>query len=158
MPPRKDFFIDHHPIDRPWAEWSAWHLEHAGYVVVTPAWDFRPGANVVQEIQRATVVAKHTLALLSPEYLKALNTQPAWAAAFAADLLVRCASVCVTRPVCCVLLCISISSAKRRRPPKRSYSLGWAAPSGPAQPPRWPPRGLGLPLPPFRAASPCMSN
>jgi hypothetical protein len=88
MKPRKDFFIDYHPVDRPWAEWSAWHLEHAGYVVVVPAWDFRPGANVVQEIQRATVVAQHTIAILSPEYLAALNTQPAWAAAFAADLLV----------------------------------------------------------------------
>jgi hypothetical protein len=117
MKPRKDFFIDYHPVDRPWAEWSAWHLEHAGYVVVVPAWDFRPGANVVQEIQRATVVAQHTIAILSPEYLAALNTQPAWAAAFAADLF-----------------------------------------SGPAPPSRWPLRGLGLPLPPFRAASPCMWN
>lgn len=81
----KDFFISYNKADRAWAEWIAWHLEEAGYTTTLQAWDFRPGSNFVLDMQRAAVEATRTLAVLSPDYLTALFTQPEWAAAFAQD-------------------------------------------------------------------------
>lgn len=81
----KDFFISYNKADRSWAEWIAWRLEEARYSVVVQAWDFRPGSNFVVEMQRATVEAERTIAVLSPDFLKASFTQPEWAAAFARD-------------------------------------------------------------------------
>jgi hypothetical protein len=80
-----DFFVSYNKADRPWAEWIAWELEAAGYDVVLQAWDFRPGENFVLEMQRAASEARHILAVLSPDYLAALYTQPEWAAGFGLD-------------------------------------------------------------------------
>jgi TIR domain len=80
-----DFFVSYNKADRPWAEWIAWELEAAGYDVVLQAWDFRPGENFVLEMQRAASEARHVLAVLSPDYLAALYTQPEWAAGFGLD-------------------------------------------------------------------------
>src|SRR5262249_47664681 len=80
-----DFFISYNGADRGWAEWIAWHLEVAGYSTVIQAWDFRPGSNFVLEMDRATKQAQRTIAVLSPNYLKALYTQPEWADAFRRD-------------------------------------------------------------------------
>jgi tetratricopeptide (TPR) repeat protein len=82
---RKDFFVSYNSKDRAWAEWIAWELEEAGYSVVIQAWDFRPGNNFVLEMQKASSEAERTIAVLSPNYLNALFTQPEWAAAFAQD-------------------------------------------------------------------------
>lgn len=81
----KHFFISYNQVDRPWAEWTARRLEDAGYTTVLQAWDFRPGSNFVLEMQRAAAEAERTIAVLSPDYLAALYTQPEWAAAFAQD-------------------------------------------------------------------------
>jgi outer membrane protein assembly factor BamB len=81
----KDFFVSYNSADQGWAEWIAWHLEEAGYTTVIQAWDFRPGGNFVLQMQRAAEQARHTIAVLSPNYLNALYTQPEWAAAFAQD-------------------------------------------------------------------------
>jgi hypothetical protein len=81
----KDFFVSYNSADQGWAEWIAWHLEEAGYTTVIQAWDFRPGGNFVLQMQRAAERARHTIAVLSPNYLNALYTQPEWAAAFAQD-------------------------------------------------------------------------
>ncbi|HJQ23982.1 MAG TPA: FxSxx-COOH system tetratricopeptide repeat protein [Blastocatellia bacterium] len=81
----KDFFISYNKADRRWAEWIAWQLEEAGYSTVIQAWDFRPGGNFVLDMQQATVQAKRTIAVLSPDYLAAQFTQPEWAAAFKKD-------------------------------------------------------------------------
>jgi len=81
----KDFFISYNKADREWAEWIAWQLEEAGYTTVLQAWDFRPGSNFVLDMQRASAEAQRTIAVLSPDYLTALYTQPEWAAAFARD-------------------------------------------------------------------------
>jgi tetratricopeptide (TPR) repeat protein len=81
----KDFFISYHKSDRPWAEWIAWTLEEAGYVVVMQAWDFRPGSNFVLEMRQASSEARRTIAALSPDYLASLYLQPEWAAAFVTD-------------------------------------------------------------------------
>jgi tetratricopeptide (TPR) repeat protein len=80
---QKDFFVSYNKADRQWAEWIAWTLEESGYSVVIQAWDFRPGGNFVLEMQRATVEAQKTIAVLSEDYLKSAFTQPEWAAAFA---------------------------------------------------------------------------
>jgi TIR domain len=80
-----DFFISYTRTDRAWAEWIAWQLEDAGYTTVLDVWDFRPGSNFVLAMQQAAAQATCTLAVLSPDYLTALYTQPEWAAAFAQD-------------------------------------------------------------------------
>lgn len=49
------------------------------------AWDFRPGCNFVLEMQKATEDSERTIAVLSPDFLKSLFTQPEWAAAFVGD-------------------------------------------------------------------------
>ncbi|MGZ3623608.1 MAG: TIR domain-containing protein, partial [Ktedonobacteraceae bacterium] len=81
----KDFFISYTSADSRWAEWIAWQLEEEGYSVILQAWDFRPGANFVSEMERAISNVKRTIAVLSPQYLNALYTQPEWAAAFRRD-------------------------------------------------------------------------
>src|SRR5215467_450143 len=76
-----DFFISYNRVDRAWAEWIAWQLEAAGSHAIVQVWDFRPGSNFVLDMQRAASVARCTLAVLSPDYLTSLYTQPEWAAA-----------------------------------------------------------------------------
>jgi hypothetical protein len=79
-----DFFISYTEADRDWAEWVAWQLEEAGYSTVLQAWDFRPGANFVAEMQDA-VAAQRTLVRLSPDYMQSAFGFAEWAAAFAKD-------------------------------------------------------------------------
>ena len=79
------FFISYNHADTAWAEWLAWQLESAGYTTVLQAWDFRPGANFVLEMQRATTEAERTIAVFSPDFLQSLYTAPEWASAFAED-------------------------------------------------------------------------
>jgi hypothetical protein len=81
----KDFFISYTSADKTWAEWIAWQLEEAGFDVVIQAWDFRPGGNFVLDMQNAATNCQRTLAVLSPDFLKSIYTQPEWAAAFAQD-------------------------------------------------------------------------
>ncbi|AQQ55566.1 toll/interleukin-1 receptor domain-containing protein [Planococcus lenghuensis] len=80
-----DFFISYNHKDEKFAEWIAWILEKENYQVFIQAWDFQPGNNFVLQMQKGSANSKHTLALLSNNYLSALNTQPEWAAAFASD-------------------------------------------------------------------------
>src|SRR5579883_2813991 len=82
---RKDFFLSYTGADRAWAEWIAWHLEAAGYQVVLQAWDFRPGTNFVQAMDRATREAERTLAVLSPAYVRSRFTPSEWQVAFRHD-------------------------------------------------------------------------
>ena len=80
-----DFFISYNKADREWAEWIAWQLEKDGFSTVLQAWDFRPGCNFVLEMQKATQDTERTIAVLSPDFLTSLFTQPEWAAAFVCD-------------------------------------------------------------------------
>ena len=85
-PQKKDFFISYNKADRAWAEWIAWHLEETGgYSVAIQAWDFGPGCNFVLEMDRAIKECERLVAVLSPDYLTSLFTQPEWAAYFAND-------------------------------------------------------------------------
>jgi len=80
-----DFFVSYTQVDRAWAEWIAWQLEHAGYTVSVQAWDFRPSMNFAVEMDKAARNCRRTLAVLSPSYLKSEFCSPEWATAFAAD-------------------------------------------------------------------------
>jgi len=82
---RKDFFISYNGADQRWAEWIAWQLEEAAYTVILQAWDFLPGSNFIVQMDRALTLAPRMIAVLSPQYLSALYTQPEWAAAFRRD-------------------------------------------------------------------------
>jgi tetratricopeptide (TPR) repeat protein len=79
-----DIFVSYNQNDLRWAEWIAWVLEEAGYRVVVQAWDFRPGGNFVLDMQKA-LLAPHTVAVLSQNYLAAEFAQAEWAAAFRED-------------------------------------------------------------------------
>lgn len=81
---QKDFFISYNSADRRWGEWIGWQLEKAGFTVVIQAWDFRPGQDFVQGMQEA-MEAKHTIAVLSEDYLKADFTRPEWSSALVQD-------------------------------------------------------------------------
>jgi TIR domain/Tetratricopeptide repeat len=63
-----DFFISHADEDAPWAEWIAGVLEEAGYRVLG-AWDFRAGENRVLKTSEALARCRHTIGVLSPNYL-----------------------------------------------------------------------------------------
>lgn len=84
-PTPKDFFVSYTGEDRSWAEWIGWVLEEAGYTVIIQAWDFKVGGNFVLDMQRATIEARRTIAVLSSLYLEKPFPQPEWAAAFAQD-------------------------------------------------------------------------
>ena len=81
----RHFFISYTSSDRQWAEWIAMQLEEAGYTLFIQAWDFRPGSNVVAEMERAAKYAERTLLVLSPAYLLSDFTFAEWAAAFSQD-------------------------------------------------------------------------
>src|SRR6266487_5076698 len=83
--PQKDFFISYNKADQRWAEWIAWQLEEANYSVILQAWDFLSDSNFVVQMDRALTLAPRLIAVMSPQYLSALYTQPEWAAAFRHD-------------------------------------------------------------------------
>ncbi len=80
-----DFFISYNGTDKAWAEWIAWQLEEVGFLTILQSWDFRPGANFVLKMQEASKEAERVIAVLSPNYLNAVYTQPEWAVAFRRD-------------------------------------------------------------------------
>ncbi len=79
----KDFFISYNRDDKQWAEWIAWQLEDAGFSTIIQAWDFV--GNWVIRMNEAMQETMRTIAVLSPNYVKALYTQPEWANAFRLD-------------------------------------------------------------------------
>lgn len=82
---RRDFFVSYTGADRAWAEWIGWQLNAAGYTVVLQAWDFRPGTNFVENMNRALGQTSRTIAVLSPAYLRSAYGRDEWTAAFVHD-------------------------------------------------------------------------
>jgi|GEM_PF-1870487 len=78
-----DFFISYNKHDRTWAEWIAWQLEEQGFTVVIQAWDF--AGNWVVQMDKAMRNTQRTIAVLSPDYIKAPFTQTEWANSFRLD-------------------------------------------------------------------------
>lgn len=81
----RDFFISYTQVDRPWAEWVAWHLEADGYSCVLQAWDFAPGNDWAHAMQQATIESSRTIALLSPDYIRSVHGEAEWRVAYAND-------------------------------------------------------------------------
>lgn len=80
-----DFFISYNSKDKDIAEWISYILEEAGHKVFVQAWDFAAGNNFGVEMQKGSSKSKHTLALLSNNYIESSFTQPEWVAAFVED-------------------------------------------------------------------------
>ena len=85
MAGKRDFFISYNRADQEWAEWIAFELEKAAYSTVVQAWDFAPGANFVLKMHAAAQQTRHTIAVLSDDYMRSGFTSAEWTAAFAAD-------------------------------------------------------------------------
>ena len=75
------FFISYTQADRGWAEWIAWQIQVAGHFVTLQDWDFRPGQNFVQAIDKALSTSDHTIAVVSQAYLASVWCNTEWAAA-----------------------------------------------------------------------------
>jgi len=80
----KDFFISYNKADRDWAICIDGWLKDAGYTTHFQEADFLPGSNWAYEMVQGAE-ASRTIAVLSPDYLKANWTWPEMLAAFAAD-------------------------------------------------------------------------
>lgn len=65
----RNFFISYNRIDELWAEWIARALADAGYTHYFQKWDFRPGGNVVLDMQKAATESERTLLVLTTNYL-----------------------------------------------------------------------------------------
>ncbi|NUT91051.1 MAG: TIR domain-containing protein, partial [Saccharothrix sp.] len=79
-----DFFLSYSPADEAWAVWIAWELEWVGYRVVLQAWDFVPGTNFLDFMDRGVSQARAVVALLSSAYLTSRYGRLEWLAAFRA--------------------------------------------------------------------------
>ncbi|MDQ3013416.1 MAG: TIR domain-containing protein, partial [Acidobacteriota bacterium] len=80
----KEFFISYNKADREMATWIDRWLKEAGYSTHFQEADFLPGSNWAYEMVQGAEAAR-TIAVLSPNYLKASWTWPEMLAAFAAD-------------------------------------------------------------------------
>ncbi|MFI9271450.1 pentapeptide repeat-containing protein [Kitasatospora sp. NPDC052896] len=80
-----DFFISYSPADERWASWIAWTLEEAGYRTILQAWDFVPGTNFVEFMDRGVTESAAVIALLSSHYERSRYGRLEWQAALRAD-------------------------------------------------------------------------
>ncbi|MCC3769666.1 toll/interleukin-1 receptor domain-containing protein, partial [Streptomyces sp. UNOC14_S4] len=80
-----DFFISYSPADERWATWIAWTLEEAGYRTVVQAWDFVPGTNFVDFMDRGVSQSVAVIAVLSHHYENSRYGRMEWQAALRAD-------------------------------------------------------------------------
>ncbi len=80
-----DFFISYSPADERWATWIAWELERAGYRTMLQAWDFVPGTNFIDFMDRGVSEATVVIAVLSQNYARSRYGRLEWQAALRAD-------------------------------------------------------------------------
>lgn len=80
-----DFFVSYSPADERWASWIAWQLEAAGHRVLIQAWDFVPGTNFIDFMDRGIRDAAVVVAVLSRNYLKSRYGTMEWQAALRSD-------------------------------------------------------------------------
>ncbi len=80
-----DFFISYSPADERWATWIAWELETAGYSTMLQAWDFVPGTNFIDFMDRGVSKATVVISVLSRNYLASRYGRLEWQAALRAD-------------------------------------------------------------------------
>lgn len=80
-----DFFISYSPADEQWAAWIAWTLEEAGYRTVVQAWDFVPGTNFIDFMDRGVSESLAVIAVLSRHYERSTYGRMEWQAALRAS-------------------------------------------------------------------------
>src|SRR5947208_3775599 len=80
-----DIFVSYSPADERWASWIAWELEAAGYRTMIQAWDFVPGTNFIDFMDRGVSEAAVVIAVLSRNYLRSRYGRLEWQAALRAD-------------------------------------------------------------------------
>ncbi|WP_043638857.1 TIR domain-containing protein [Nonomuraea candida] len=80
-----DIFVSYSPADTAWATWIAWELEAAGYKTMIQAWDFVPGTNFIDFMDRGVSQAQLVVAVLSRNYLGSRYGRMEWQAALRAD-------------------------------------------------------------------------
>jgi WD40 repeat protein/3',5'-cyclic AMP phosphodiesterase CpdA len=78
-------FVSYSPADERWATWMAWELEAAGYRTMLQAWDFVPGTNFIDFMDRGLSQAAAVVAVLSEHYLNSTYGRLEWQAALRAD-------------------------------------------------------------------------
>jgi WD40 repeat protein/3',5'-cyclic AMP phosphodiesterase CpdA len=78
-------FISYTPADERWATWMAWELEAAGYRTMLQAWDFVPGTNFIDFMDRGVSEAGAVLAVLSQRYLNSTYGRMEWQAVLRAE-------------------------------------------------------------------------
>ncbi|MGH3781103.1 MAG: TIR domain-containing protein [Pseudonocardiaceae bacterium] len=83
--PPIDFFISYSPADERWASWAAWQLEAAGHRTLIQAWDFVPGTNFIDFMDRGVRDAAVVVAVLSRNYRKSRYGSMEWQAALRTD-------------------------------------------------------------------------
>ena len=76
-----DFFVSYSPADERWAVWIAWVLEEAGFRTMVQAWDFIPGGEFIDYMDRGVKQAAAIIAVLSPNYLNSRYGRMEWQAA-----------------------------------------------------------------------------
>ena len=86
---RKDepvqIFVSYSTADEHWATWMAWELEAAGYRAMLQAWDFVPGTNFIEFMDRGVSRSAAVVAVLSPSYVDSPYGRLEWQAALQAD-------------------------------------------------------------------------
>ena len=82
---RAVIFVSYSPADERWATWIAWQLEEAGYRTVLQAWDFVPGTNFIDFMDRGVSQADLVVAVLSRNYLRSRYGRIEWQAALRAS-------------------------------------------------------------------------
>lgn len=83
--PRPQIFVSYTPADEDWASWISWELESVGYQVTLQAWDFIPGTNFVELMDRGVADATVVIAVLSQSYLSSRFGRLEWQAALLAN-------------------------------------------------------------------------
>ncbi|MEW9531421.1 TIR domain-containing protein [Microbispora sp. NPDC049125] len=82
---RTEIFVSYSPADERWATWIAWQLESAGYRTMLQAWDFVPGTNFIDFMDRGVSEADLVVAVLTRNYLQSRYGRLEWQAALRAD-------------------------------------------------------------------------
>jgi len=80
-----DLFVSYSPADERWATWIAWQLETAGHRTMLQAWDFVPGTNFVEFMDRGLSTATAVIAVLSRHYANSTYGRLEWQATVRAD-------------------------------------------------------------------------
>ena len=78
-------FVSYSSADERWATWMAWELETAGYRAMLQAWDFVPGTNFIEFMDRGVSRSAAVVAVLSQRYVDSPYGRLEWQAALQAD-------------------------------------------------------------------------